>query len=85
MSVRLRGFNFIYDYGTCLARTSSKKLSVRLDIIRSFHKDCERYAESFDNMEEEMKRFISWLHWTYTQEQYDYFMENDDTGFLKNA
>ena len=36
-------------------------------------------------MEYEMKRFIAWLYWTYSEEQYRFFVDNDKSGFLKRC
>ena len=83
--INVRGFNFIEDYGDGLDIDHIGDMKHHLGIIETFSGLCERNKESYDNMEYEMKRFIAWLYWTYSEEQYRFFVDNDKSGFLKRC
>lgn len=85
-NIIIRGFNFIDDYGAYLVSFGDRNITRedKVKIMSRFKHDSDSY-KFYTNRIEEMKRFIAWLYDTYSKEDYDYFVENDKSGFLKEC
>ena len=80
MITQFRGYNYIEDY--LKAMHGDFSLPSKLRALRKIsHINCE----AFDNKEEEMRRFIAWLHYAHEQESYQELLDNDESGFLQEC
>ena len=84
-SSNIRGFNFIEDFAYYtdgpIENLSQDEI---LHTIFVMNNRTLQYKNSFDNREEEMKRFIAWFYSVY-EDIYDTVVSSDTTGFLKEC